>query len=190
MSETEVEESSVCFAIIDNLYVEDLVPREAWVFRVPTAISVDDVKSLYIRPTELPPPFVLEKKYTDFSWGASASSIEYMIQMAQELPHDLLVAGLGLIGEKVRRKISEIRKKEMTEPLDRESAGWAATHAIVMAYQTVSRDALHIVKEADTLNPAGYMFTYEDEHHQYEAEVRQEPSGIVVSRVTRLTTHT
>ena len=188
VSEEEVNESSVCIAVIDDLYVEDLQPREAWIFKVPGTISVDDVKSLYTSPTGLSPLYVLERRYTDFNWGASASSIQYLIQIAQELPHDLLVAGLGLIGEKIRQKLSKERDTELTKPLDREDAGWAATYAIAMAYSYVSRDSLRVLKEEHTLNPATYILTYEDEHHTYVAEVQQSPSGIVVTRVTRITT--
>jgi hypothetical protein len=178
-------ETTVCIAIIETIYVESPQPREAWVFAVPGSLDIGDVKHLYVPEGGPEPPNALTKQYVDFEWGPSAESASFLVQMAGDIAPGLFIAGLTAIANKLRKEISDSWSGQ-SPVLDRDQAESMATDALLLAYDTASRDSLRVIGEAPpTQNPLKYSFGYGDGRFRYEASVEQTSAGITFSRVSR-----
>jgi hypothetical protein len=80
--------------------------EESWSFTIPTVVTIRDVKSLYIAPdAEFEPVYTLDKHYKLTEWGASGATAEYIVQLAQDVSSELLLASLALVVKKVKDRI-------------------------------------------------------------------------------------
>jgi hypothetical protein len=134
-SDTSIEATLTVRRVADPLG-EQVV--DAWIVE-PDQISVsrDEVRAI-LREITLNPetgysePYVLTETRTEFEWGASAEAFNYLIEIFQDVPKEILYTSLGVA---VDRLIGRLMREPVGEPIDVGAADSKARQALARTFK-------------------------------------------------------